>query len=116
MWQLIIVAEHTSDKTTRHALHTLPSAQPNKTVAESVRRIHDLAGHAYDLQFTLLRALNDSASALGPRDLKRPDAIAAAKSVFERLTAIAMSLNSLDNALDGASFGEFLVIVRCSRQ
>jgi Holliday junction resolvase-like predicted endonuclease len=77
--------------------------------AEHGRQIHEHSGRINDAWFAVARAINEAAGCIGPGDLKRADASVKAAASFRILTVLSSRLNSLDYALDNASFGEFRV-------
>lgn len=78
--------------------------------AEHGRQIHERNGRANDVWFAVARAINEASSSIGPRDLVRADATAKAVPAFRTIMMLSSRLNSLDYALDNASFGEFSVV------
>lgn len=107
--QLVAVAERTFTRSVNRAGSIYPSPGPHEAVSENERRIHDLSGHANDVMFAVLRALNEGSHGLQSRELKRPDAITKSLIPFKKMTMLSGLLNSLDYLYDSASYNEFRV-------
>ena len=107
--QFVRIWEHILDHGIRVAARSLPAADASLGAAENARRDHELHGYANDLMFASMRVLNDVSVTASDHDLSRHDAMEKGKATFSGLVQLAGYLNSLDYALDLASFGECAV-------